>query len=202
MLKVKINKKDMEMLVNPCSVEFISKICYARCCSYSTYRLGFPLIMPIGDEIKNFENSYNSNGVVYDEKLGIIKLKTKKSPAQDSKTNFCNLHNSDYKPFGCKIMPLTLKNNEIKVRSFIKQYYCQKKKFPNVERVPFYIGFRQSMVAVFGENETDRIINQIESGKEEIFCEISQMKLEQVRQIIEIIDKVSSINKQKFNQNV
>jgi hypothetical protein len=196
MIEVRINANEMKMLVNPCTVEFISKICFARCCSYNAFSLGHALIMPLENEIEYFKKFSNSKRAVYDEKLGIIRLESKKCIAQNCNTFLCNLHNTGNKPFGCRIMPLTLKNGYIRIRGFIRSYYCQKHNFINVERVPFYIGFRQSMVAVFGEKETDRIIKEIESGKEEISVNISETNIQKMNDIRKIFAKISKSSKQ------
>ena len=65
--------------------------------------------------------------------------------------------------------------------------YFAPEKNPGIEKVPFYIGFRQSLVAVLGEEETDRVILEFESDKEDIEVFLSDdivYKMDSVRNII------------------
>jgi hypothetical protein len=188
---IKININDFRMLVNPCSSYFIINHCKAKCCQYNAYKLKHPLIMPFDDEIKVFEKV----DCKYDDEYKIIRLKENICSFQERPSGFCKLHNTEFKPFGCKIMPLRLVKNEIRVASFLKSYNCQKQQFTGIDKVPFYKGFNQSLIALFGEKETERIINQIELGKVDITVNIHPSNIEKLFEINRIIKKLSKEQK-------
>jgi hypothetical protein len=193
---ISLSIKDFKMLVNPCNAEMINNHCSGNCCNDDYPKLGHPLIVVLNDEqekINNFSNEYMFS---IDKTNEYLKPENKVCPFQDSKTNFCNLHNTDKKPFGCYIMPLTIIGNKIKCQKYFPKMKCQKRDFPNVEKVPFYIGFRQSLVAVFGEDETNRIVQEIENGNEDISVNISDENLEKMRQVKRIIGNVTKASKQ------
>jgi 1-aminocyclopropane-1-carboxylate deaminase/D-cysteine desulfhydrase-like pyridoxal-dependent ACC family enzyme len=199
---IKIAVNDFKMLVNPCTSEMINSQCLGKCCRNSYSNLGQPLIIVMDNEQENLNELSNDYNFSIDQTNHLLRPENHICPFQDSETNFCKLHNSDKKPFGCLIMPLQINGNEIQIQKTFPKMICQKKDYPNVAKVPFYIGFRQSMVAVFGEVETNRIIKEIESGKEEITVNISATNIQKMNDIKNIMKKVNSISKSNSDQNV
>lgn len=159
--KVKISVKSLLQKFQICEPNYINEVCKGRCCEsagglmVTVHKSEEQRIKKLGAEIEN--------GFIKDTNCGVCVFK---------KDNLCSIHEN--KPFGCKASPFTLnKNNTLIVRNRYRMLKC----YNTESAVPVYLAHRWSLVQIFGEDETSKIITKIQRGDEEVYAKISQEKL-------------------------
>jgi 1-aminocyclopropane-1-carboxylate deaminase/D-cysteine desulfhydrase-like pyridoxal-dependent ACC family enzyme/Fe-S-cluster containining protein len=190
--EVNIKISDFIQEVNPCDVNMITNHCYAQCCRGTYKKLDQPVVIVLDDEEKNLIPESQILNFTIDKNRHLLVTDNRKCPYQDSTSNLCSIHLTGKKPFGCSIMPITITKGEIAIQKIFTKMKCQVKSFEGVNKVPFYKGYRQSMVALFGEEETQRIIQEIESEKTKITARIPSLQIEKMRAVKKAIKNIFS----------
>ena len=161
---------------HPCSINFICNVCHAGC---GLHRAKEGAAVFASDEevlrYKEMGIEFNEENRLYDEKTHHCPFETEEG--------LCKMHISG-KPLSCTLSPFTLNNNGTLVIGY--RYYNLKCYRVKEGKIPVYEAHKASLVAMFGETETDRIIAHIKGSpgedfyaemKDEVFDYIGKMNL-------------------------
>ena len=159
--KIKISVKSLKQKFQICEPEYIKNVCHGRCCEGSN-----GLMVTIHDSEKE---KFEAMGVgiegnfIKDDGCGICPLK--------AESGLCSVH--EEKPFGCKSSPFTLnKNNTLIIRNRYRLLGC----YNTPDAKPAYISHRWSLEQIFGKEETNNIIQKIESGSDDFYVDMDKSK--------------------------
>jgi Fe-S-cluster containining protein len=158
-MQIKISYKSLIQQFHPCDKEFIEKVCHASCCeSHTGKRNTFITILPEEEESIKKIGGTIINGI----------LQTGDKCTFKTKEDLCSIHTT--KPFGCAISPfiLTPKDTLI-IRNRYRLLRCYRAK---EGKIPAYTAFMHSLIVLFGEEETKRIIAHIEKEKSDLTAEM------------------------------
>lgn len=163
-MKIKISKSWLTKKF-PCSEGYILNTCKGRCCQGSGDKI---LVSLLPEE----EKTQKEMG--YDIEGGKLKPFNNFCPHKNL-NGLCRLHNTPQKPFGCILSPFTInKNNTLVIRYRYSRLKCFNK------GIEAYKVFRNSLVQLFGENQTTEIIEKIEKDDNNIYAEIKEDTLQKV----------------------
>ena len=139
-----------------CSYDYIINNCKGRCCE-GTNKIMVSLLPE--EEKWHKKNGFGVlNGFLLPDKI------TKKCPHK-LPTGLCSLHNTEFKPFGCIASPLTLNSKNTLI---IRYRYSRLKCYGTGDYA--YNTFKESLILLFGLQETANIIYQIENYHNDIFA--------------------------------
>tara|TARA_R110000824_G_scaffold396887_1_gene598978 strand:+ start:705 stop:1136 length:432 start_codon:yes stop_codon:yes gene_type:complete len=79
---------------------------------------------------------------------------------QNRKTELCDLHNTGDKPLGCIASPFTLNKKRTLI---VRHRYINLRCYNDGPRLPAYIAFRASLVALLGEEQTQELHSHLEA---------------------------------------
>lgn len=186
MIKVKISYKSLIQLFHPCDEEFIKNVCHGYCC-HSHSGDGTAHIVINESDVPKLKK-YKPELVVKD---GI--LQTGKICIFKDENGLCILHNTPDYPFGCRLSPFTLnKNNTLIIRNRWRLLKCFK---ATEGKIPAYKVFRESMDVIFGERESQRIIDFIEKNKCDLYSETTEEIYQKIKEKNEALHKAYNMGK-------
>ena len=151
-MKVKISVKTMVKRFHPCTVDFIKHVCFAGC-GLHRQKEG-AAVFASDEEVL----SYKGMGVEFTDENRLYDEKTHHCPFEDE-DGLCKMHMSKNKPLSCVLSPFTLNDNGTLVIGY--RYYNLKCYKVKEGKIPVYKAHRASLIAMFGEVETDRIITHV-----------------------------------------
>lgn len=151
-----------------CSPDYIAQVCQARCCRAPSRPTGI-MVTIHRREVASIERA---GGVVQDGMLQPAPG-TKRCPFQDTDTHLCGLHGTTAKPLGCIASPFTLNaNGTLVVRNRYRLLPCYK----DGARLPAYKAFRDSLVLLFGTEQTDRLTAHLDAGGGDMTLTMARVK--------------------------
>ncbi len=156
--QIKISVKSLKQKFQRCEPEYIKSVCHGRCCEGT----GGIMVTVHESEVERIE------GLGVKVKNGFIQADTGCSLCPFKKDDLCSIH--EEKPFGCKASPFTLsKRYVLIVRNRYRMLGC----YNTPDAIPAYEAHRWSLEQIFGKEVVKRIIDEIESGSEDVYAEIS-----------------------------
>jgi len=170
--KITIPYKEVSLKFNKCSHFYNNNICKAACCRDENLME----VPTLSDEW-----AYLWKRMKKDNLRGTIErnMITSSHVCSFFKNNFCSLHNTKHKPFGCRMSPFTVHNDKLIVRSKYKKLICCTSKGE-----PAYEVFQSSLEALFGDSYRG-IIENLSFGKDiEVLIE---------KRILSQIDDINSL---------
>ncbi len=162
-VEIKISAKSLRARFNGCEPDYIATVCHGACCRSSK---GNALVAVHADEQQHIE----SRGCTVTN--GMIDA-GEKCPFQ-TESHLCGIHEAG-KPFGCTVSPFKINKNGTLI---IRHRYYVLKCFNDGKRIPAYVAFRASLVALFGEQETERIAAHLEKGGDDMNATMSRSRYE------------------------
>lgn len=169
-MQIKVSAKSARLKFNGCDELYIRNVCHGRCCkSKSAPGEVLVTIMPI--ERTTFEGL----GATMNE-LGMLQpVAWKKGCQFHEESGLCGIHMAGLKPWQCRVSPFTLTSrNTLIVMNRYVALNCYNDGF----KMPAYRAFHASLVAIFGEEETQRLTAHFDAGGDDCMAEISQGKLD------------------------
>lgn len=130
-----------------CSKDYIINVCHGSCCQGSNKIL----ISLLPNEVAKHEQNGKcviDNKLQADGQTGICPYK--------NNNGLCALHGTSDKPFGCIASPFTINSNDTLI---IRHRYSRMK--CHGDGLYSYIVFRPSLNLIFGENEAQRICDEL-----------------------------------------
>ena len=173
---IKISVKSMMQLFHPCTFEFIRDTCQASCCeSHGGKRATVISVHPSEVEKIESKGAKVENGLLVDDgKKCVFK----------NEQHLCSIHGTDYKPFGCIASPFTLNKKDTMI---VRNRYRMLKCFKTEEgKIPAYKAHNGSLVRIFGEEETQRIVEKVEAGSDDFMAYISEFNYSMLKDNDEI----------------
>lgn len=161
---IKISSAMLRQEFQPCTEDFIKDVCKGRCCEGSD---GISVVIHHTEEehIKSLGAEIEDGFILPDER-GLCPFK--------ADSGFCEIHDKG-KPFGCAASPFTISpGGTLIVRNRYRLLKCYKSE----GAVPAYAVHRWSLDQIFGETESQGIVESVEAGEKEIQANISYNKLE------------------------
>lgn len=158
---IKISGKQLLQKFQRCEPEYIKNVCHGRCCEGT----GKILVTVHDSEVERFKQM----GAKLDGNFIKADAKTGKCPFKEN--DLCSIHEN--KPFGCKASPFTINPNDTLI---VRNRYRLLKCYNTPEAVPAYEAHNWSLRQIFGDAETERIIEEVKAGNEDIYAEISFQK--------------------------
>lgn len=156
-MQIKISKKWLNHKFN-CNTDYIKTVCKGRCCE-GTNKILISLLPEEETQQKQIGNKVENHLLLPDPKTGKCPNKTE--------DGLCKLHYTDIKPFGCIISPFTInKNNTLIIRHRYSKFKC------HGTGKPAYITFKDSLTKLFGEDQYNILINDI-NNKDDLYLKIS-----------------------------
>lgn len=144
-----------------CSEEFIATVCGGRCCQASDGTFLCSLL-PSEEVVQN-----EKYGLPTEDGKLLADPETKICPHK-TKEGFCGIHFTGDKPFGCIASPFTVnKNGTLISRKRYVSMICARKKDSD-EGLPYYKAFRAGLELIFGKEEAQRLITELDNGAEEL----------------------------------
>ena len=162
-MEIKVSVKWLQKLFN-CTQEFIKSTCKGMCCEG-----GKKILVSV---LPEEEHLHSACGVVD----GKLKAAEKGKCPYKAESGLCNVHGTPSKPLGCLVSPSTINKKGTLV---VRHRYIMMKCYGQGE--PAYKTFKSSLVALFGEEETSKIITAIEEGKEEVTAHIDDGLYDKLR---------------------
>lgn len=153
-MEIKISVKWLQKLFN-CTQEFIESTCKGMCCEGGT-----KILVSVLPEEEHF---HTACGVVD----GKLKATENGKCPYKAESGLCNVHGTPSKPFGCLVSPFTINKKGTLV---VRHRYIMMKCYGQGE--PAYKTFKSSLIALFGEEETNKIITAIEQNQEDVTANI------------------------------
>ena len=156
MVEVKISAAMARLPFIECGPACIGQTgCQGNCCKAPSKPGGcFVTVHP--DEQEKIESA---GAVVIN---GLIQPAPGRKGCPFQRNGLCTLHGTDKKPFGCIASPFTLnKNGTLVVR---QRYIVLPCGSGPGRKEPAYRTFRSSLELIFGEKETERITEKLDSG--------------------------------------
>jgi len=149
-----------------CTENYIKTTCHGTCCQGA----GKVMISLLPHEAQQQEKQgYATNN-------GMLQPDPKTGKCPHKQTNgLCGLHNTGHKPFGCIASPFTLNDSDTLI---IRNRYNMMKCHGTGQ--PAYKTFRASLDLILG-NEAERVIQQIEAGKDNIKTKIPAQTYENLK---------------------
>lgn len=141
-----------------CDPDYIRDVCHAACCRSSSSPLGFVCFLADGER-----GALEARGArVRSDSLLLPRAGEKKCPFIGP-THLCTLHGTPHKPIGCIASPFTLSpsGKRLVVANRYRLLRCYK---DGANPIPAYRAFFQSLVALFGPTEAERIRVTLDSG--------------------------------------
>lgn len=159
---VRISVPMLKQRFQPCEPVFIREVCHGRCCEgtdgilVTVHPTEEDRVLRLGGAITAGRLEPAENGLC---------------PFKDSARGLCTIH--DQKPFGCAASPFTLnEHGTLVVRNCYRLLRC----YNTEAAVPAYQAHRWSLNQIFGKEEVDRIVEEVEAGAEEVFAKIDPAK--------------------------
>lgn len=168
--RVKISRNWM-LQRSMCSEEYIRDVCKGRCCIASSGKF---LCSLLPEEVEVQKEKYGKE--VVDNKLMPSK-ETERCPYQQG-SGLCDLHFTEDKPFGCIASPFRLNNNGTLIGTHRYVLMACFRKRDSDEGIPYYEAFRASLDMLFGEEEAERIVQEVKKGNENIYGRIKKKHVE------------------------
>jgi len=155
-IDISISAATMRQLFHPCTKDFISNICHAKCCESSVAPSG-TLITIHASEQKAIETL---GGCV--DKSGFLQPRSGERRCPFKTTNdLCGLHGTTNKPFGCVASPFTLSRRGCLI---VRNRYRLLKCFKAEGAIPVYKAHSGSLFAIFGNIEGQRLVTHFDNG--------------------------------------
>jgi hypothetical protein len=149
MTQIKVNIAAMQQMFHACTPDFIRDVCQARCCRSTTDPTGIAVVVAPDEVI-----TLRARGATIDDETRRIAPVARRCFFQSPTTHGCTLHETADKPRGCIISPLTVNsNNTLIVRNRYRLLPC----FKADGAQPVYVAHRASLVALFGQEQTDHL---------------------------------------------
>jgi hypothetical protein len=149
MTRIKVNIAAMQQRFHACTPEFIRDVCQARCCRSSTDPTGIAVVVTPREAIE-----LRVLGATVDVESGRVEPVNRRCPFQSTTSHMCELHTTPHKPLGCIISPFTINNsNTLIVRNRYRRLPC----FKAEGSVPVYEAHAQSLVAMFGREQSEKL---------------------------------------------
>lgn len=141
-----------------CNKEYILSHCHGRCCEGA----GKIIISLLPNEVERMvSEGYGVIGgfLQPDTETGKCPFKTKEG--------LCSVHDTDLKPFGCVASPFTLNDSDTLI---IRNRYSLLKCHNEGEHA--YVTFKSSLNLLFGEEESTRICNEMQTSNTDFYAKI------------------------------
>ena len=156
MIDVKVSAKSLRGRFNGCDSDYIANVCHGACCRTSSHPDG--IIVSVDPSEVDLVTS-GPIPIQLTSKNMVVPV-NKRCPNQ-TEQNLCAAHGTPHKPFGCIASPFTInKNHTLIVRNRYRLLKC----YNDGKKIPAYIAFRDSLVALFGEENTQRIEVHLDAG--------------------------------------
>lgn len=163
-MQIKISSKMLRLKFNGCDEAYIRDVCHGRCCK-SKGAPGEVLVTIMPDERERFRRL----GATVNEDGMLQPVSWKRGCQFHDESGFCAIHLSGEKPWQCHISPFTLTSrNTLIVMNRYVALNCYNDGF----KLPAYRAFRQGLLMLFGEAETDRIAQQLDGGADDFMAEM------------------------------
>lgn len=158
-LPIKISASSARQRFTACVPEYITTNCHGRCCKSHD---GHAKVTILPHEVKFFKKE----GHKVD---GGFLVTDGECPYLDAQ-GLCKLHGTGNKPFGCTVSPFAINaNNTLVVRNRYRMLRCYKCEGP---KLPAYINFKPSLIAIFGDANYKRIAAALGSGSGDIVLDV------------------------------
>uniref|UniRef100_A0A6M3KVZ7 Putative zinc-or iron-chelating protein n=1 Tax=viral metagenome TaxID=1070528 RepID=A0A6M3KVZ7_9ZZZZ len=158
LITIKISGKMLWQKFHICDADYITNKCKGRCCEG---REGISVVVHESEVAR-----ISSYGVVIE--AGFIKRDNRNRCPFKQNDGLCGIH--DDKPFGCNASPFTVNDNGmIIIRNRYRLFCCYK----DLPSVPAFESHKRSLLKIFGEEEVDNIISQVNNHLDIIVSKIS-----------------------------
>lgn len=149
MVPIKISAKMARQGFHECEAGYIKDVCHGACCRHSTR----------GAVVHVLDSEREALSDVQIDAAGMLVPVNGRCPFQ-TKDELCGLHGRKEKPFGCQASPFTInKTGTLIIRNRYRMFKCYKD-----GGKPAYQAFSQSLVAIFGPDEAERIKTHLDGG--------------------------------------